>query len=188
MQHSAFPTALHLPCQLLTCSLPILPQLLCSQTSLYSPGSEQPPAATPSTPGLRFAVEKEPGKRPEQVCAQWVVWRCSRGPGPSPPVWPSSLQGCSSCCFKASLRTVPCTRLHLGEQREFLHFRNELFEAVSLLRGMLQSSTTIRRDFCRVYQATSVLVCCQAPPELIWEGQEACLLKEDAGSQLQVLI
>lgn len=116
----------HLLCQLLLWCLPILPQFFCSQTSLHSPGSGQPPAAIPGTPNLRFAVEGEPGERTEirfvlSGCVEVLkeTWTFSTSV-----LLPSSLQGCSSCCFKTSLRTVPCSRLHLGVPRALLHFRN----------------------------------------------------------------
>lgn len=75
---------------------PIRPQFLCSQTSLVQPWLW--PAIS-----LRFAVGELDKKPESRFMLSGMVWRCSRGLGPSPLVCllqPSSLQGCSSCSLK----------------------------------------------------------------------------------------
>lgn len=178
-QHFVFPTSLHLSgVSSWSGFSPTLPQFLCSQTTVAHP------RLWPTTSsGLRFAVE-EPDKKPESRFVLsgvgWSSWIISTG---VPAAALVSLR-VLFLLFKTWLRMVPCSRLHLGVQRAPLHFGDELLEVVGLRRG--------------IWISGDISVACTKP----WVSfladkhqhgssgreQEACLLEEDVGNQLQVLI
>lgn len=129
-QHCVFPTRLHLsPVSSWSGFSPILPQFLCSQTSVA-----QPWLWPTTSSGLRFALE-EPDKKPESGFVLsgvgWSSWTISTGVPAAALVSPRML----FLLFKTWLRMVPCSRLHLGVQRALLHFGDELLEVVGLRRA-----------------------------------------------------